>query len=208
MKEKEKWSIVLIHRLSQLMLGITVIGIVLNLVLLVVVNFSFLPSGLDLNVSLPAVIELEELGVYHSNKGPIDVIAKEMDGSIQILNAPKATVNIMSGFLMLVLILAFFSVRWFERMMKNVRHWKFFDPVNGKYLKKISKSLLGLWALVEFGYLFVFSFIMGRFEFDGLTVKYGFEVSFELLAVALFVWVLSQIFEEGAAMKEEQNLTV
>ncbi|MFG6687960.1 DUF2975 domain-containing protein [Mariniflexile sp. HNIBRBA6329] len=96
-----------------------------------------------------------------------------------------------------VLVLMFFCVLEFQRVMQSVRDVKTFRKNNVQSFRRIGQLLIGCAILT--------SYTAFRFENGGFK---GVSIPFTTLFLILFAFIMAEIFKEGVLMKEENDLTI
>lgn len=96
-----------------------------------------------------------------------------------------------------MLALFFLSVGEFKKIMKSVQSINTFRIDNVKSFRRI-----GQYAII---YFFVSSFYSYEFNEIGYT---GFRVSFAPFILALFAFIMAEIFKEGNLLLEDKELTI
>ena len=97
----------------------------------------------------------------------------------------------------MALILAFISVREFQKVIKSVKHVETFGVKNVKSFKRIGVCLLV--------YSIIMSYSSMRFKLGGFS---GFGLNVNLLILVLVAFIMAEIFKEGNSLKQENDLTI
>lgn len=210
MEKRSKWGMNLIHRLSQILFGLVLFAALLDAGLMVYLGFAAENGAVPdtVKISVPAKVELNEMATYHSKGEAVNMEVVSVDGSLLVAGAPRGMIFLLGGFVLLILLAAAVALLEFVKMMGRLKADNYFEARNVKALRHVAQWMAGIWLLVEVGQMIIFSTVTSRIEFENLTVRSDHEMSFQLLFVALFVWVLGYIFEEGLRIKHEQELTI
>lgn len=209
MKNQQKhFSILLIDGLTKVFFWFFA-GISAVFVLLLIFHLlGFSPDGVNLNVELPTSFKVLEEGTFKLGENVSSITITEASGKVNFDKAPRI-LSVSLALLVLPLIAALLYILWlFKDFTKNVKLGKVFDSVNISHLKRIAYIQVGSWFYLQVLVTVYNLFIVQRFEFNVVQFSYTNGKFSEILILALFIWVLSHIFEKGAEMEEENRLTV
>lgn len=95
------------------------------------------------------------------------------------------------------LLLLFLSIREFERVIRSVRNLSTFRNANVKSFRRI-----GMYALI---YFFIDGFTF--YGYGGL-ISTSFSPTLTPLMMALFAFIMAEIFKEGSLLIEDKELTI
>jgi hypothetical protein len=96
-----------------------------------------------------------------------------------------------------VLVLMFFCIWEFQKVMQSVKDIKTFGKNNVQSFRRIGLLLIG--------YAILTSYTSFRFENGGFK---GVSISFTVMFLILFAFIMAEIFKEGVLLKEENDLTI
>jgi len=207
-KQKTHTSIWLIDNLSRFVFWFFAAVSAIFLVFLIIHLLGFGPKELDLSVEFPTNFKVYEKGTFTLGENVSAITISEASGTINFENAPRL-VSVVIPLFVVPLLAALLYILWlFKGFTKNVRLGNAFDPVNIKHLKRMAYIIAGVWLYLQLTVTFYNLFIVQRFDFEGLQFTFKNGSFGSLLFIALFVWVLTHIFQKGAEMEEENRLTV
>jgi len=116
-------------------------------------------------------------------------------------------------FVSLILIILF----QIKKLVLAIRAQSFLEPKNIKIVNRLS-VLVGIWVLSTFifyeiiPYFFPLDLITERINFttlsESITANILSAIDFKMLLVAITLYVISVLFKEGYALKEEADLTI
>lgn len=154
-------------------------------------------------------IQLEEIGVLSSG------LTEDL-----VINKLPIVFVLLSSIVVMVLI---FSIMFFiNRWLFHLKHGKFFDPKNSRYIEYVGYSIitLGLWyGVQEFAESY---FKVDFFESNpevlerlsdaaiewGDLLSYTFTIDLMLLFMGILVWIIGRVFKYGTYLQEEYDQTV
>ncbi|MEL0651649.1 DUF2975 domain-containing protein [Algibacter sp. TI.3.09] len=96
-----------------------------------------------------------------------------------------------------ILLVLFLSIKEFQKILKSVKKVKSFEEDNIKSFRRIGKFIFIYTLLTSFQ---VMNFNKGYFH--------GFGISLTPLFLILFAFIMGEIFKEGYALKQENDLTI
>lgn len=95
----------------------------------------------------------------------------------------------------------------FKKFITNVKLGLLFKGDNIQYLKKFAYVLLAVWVYSKIVMIVLNLFILKAFTFDSVKIQFTVGSQFALY-LSLFIWILSDIFQKGVEIEEENNLTI
>jgi hypothetical protein len=208
MKKQQHFSIRLIDGITKVFFWFFAVVSTIFLVFIVLHLMGLTPEKLKLSVELPTSFSVMEEGSFATGDHVSTISISEATGKITFNRAPRL-VSVGFSFYVLPLLAALLYILWlFKGFTSNVRLGNVFDPTNIKHLKRLAYVIAGTWFYLQLTVVVYNIFIVQRFVFSGVQFSYGSGSYVGLLFVALFVWVLTHIFQKGAEMEEENRLTV
>ena len=165
-------------------------------------------DDLQLHIGLPISVDLIEKGSLTVSSTVIGVELVEMYGKVHFIDTPIFIGKLYGGFLLAIVTLTFYIFFIFRKFVTNVYLGAYFKLSNIALLKKIAYALLVIWFFtISYAY-FQYYYIAKNLEFESLIVVGDVKTSSEILLIALFIWVLSHIFQKGLELQEENDLTI
>ena len=98
---------------------------------------------------------------------------------------------------LIIMVLIFLSIRAFEKIMLSVKTSETFSRNNAKLFRDIGKYVIFITILTSYSV----------FRFDDV-IKTQFSISLIPLFYALLAFIMAEIFKEGSALKQENELTI
>jgi hypothetical protein len=172
--------------------------------------FDAFSDDLQLNVGMPVNINILEKGTLDldiSNKY-IDVKFTEMNGKVHFIDTPPALGRIYGTFMLIMMATSLYIFITFRRFIINVYNGKYFDIDNIALLKRIAYTMAGVWVFTVFYGYFQYFYIATNMQFNSIEITSDVQTSSDLLLGALFIWVLSHIFQKGVELKHDNELTI
>jgi len=208
-KHKSQFSIWLIYNLSRVIFWtFAVLSLIVILTALVLNLFVIPAEGYTLSVELPTNFEVQGKGLLNLSDATTAIKIYGASGTIAFENPPRIiSIAFFLGLIPLILAIMY-SVWTFKSFTFNVKMGKVFEIANIKYLKRIAYALFGIWVYLKMSIILFNSFVVPKIVFDGLEFSFTSGSLFKLLALSLFIWVLSHIFQKGVEIAEENKLTV
>ncbi len=183
--------------------AISVLGVILSLGLI----FELFPP-IQLHVGIPVQMEVLEIGKLEVKNISADVQFVEMTGKVHIMDTPKEIGKIYGFFIIIILLLFYYMMMTFRTFINNVYKGMYFDRKNIMLLKRIAYGLIGVWIFtVSYAY-FQYYYLVKNMTFESIKSMGEVQTFGNILSVALFVWVLSHIFQKGVELKNENELTI
>jgi hypothetical protein len=163
---------------------------------------------LHLHAVLPSEASYTEKGTVHLFGKEHEVEFVEATGKIHFINTDQRLAKWFGGFLMGIVCILLYIFLMFKRFIVNVYKGYIFEHFNIRMLKNMAYGLIAFWGFMLLYSRLFYYYIGKNAQFKHLTVSdnlnsYGF-----LLAIALFLWILSHIFMTGVKMQDEQNFTI
>lgn len=214
MEKIKSTSLKVISLLTNITYYFTLIGLVGILVLNILSYTDVLyPKGdnkSEVSINIPLAVELNEVGVYKTDAGLSELILSSDDSKFTFKNPPKNIVRVSVLFLLISLLIMFYLIFIFRKLISNVKKNHIFVTENSKFFKKLGVGTLVLWG-VEFITSFIFSLLVGNsiyFDTVQFEAKIDLKIDFTLIIFSLFLIVLSHIFNQGIRLQEEKDLTI
>jgi hypothetical protein len=206
--QKSNFSIKLIDGLSRLFFWFFAAGASLFVIVIVFNSLGLASTNVNVGIDIPTSFKVLERGSFNNGDTPIAITITEASGRIMFENAPRQFTAILLLFVVPV-IAAFLYMLWlFKGFIKNVKLGNTFKAENIRHLKCIAYVIAGMWLYMQTVYAVYNFYIVPRFSFNTLQFEYSHKLFGGTLFFALFMWVLSHIFEKGAEIEEENRLTV
>jgi hypothetical protein len=206
--KKQHFSIWLIDGLARIIFWFFAGVSAIYSVFLVIHLLGFTPDELNLSVELPTSFRVLEEGTFRDGDSISPITITEANGKVTFENAPKL-ISVVLPLCALPLVASLLYTLWlFKGFTKNVKLGRVFDPKNINHLKRIAYVITATWLYLQIGVVIYNLFIVSRFSFENLQFSYSHGSFGGLLIFALFIWVLSHIFQKGAEIEEENLLTV
>jgi len=208
---KKPLSIKVIYWITNITFWIYVVVSILAIALSVVFLFNLLPdNNLQLHVGMPVAVNILEKGTLDLNiaSNYMDVQFKEMYGKIHFIDTPASVAKVYSIFILTITGAFFYIFLIFRRFINNVYDGKYFDIDNIALLKRISYALVGVWIFTAVYSYFQYFFIAINLKFETITTTGDVQTYPLILLGALFIWVLSHIFQKGVELKYDNELTI
>jgi len=206
--QKMSFSIRLIDGLTRF--AFWFVGVITSLlVIFFIVNLlGITPSTLNVGFEVPTNFKVLEEGTYANNNTLLSIKITKASGSVIFEDAPRRFA-IAVLLVVLPITLALMFMLWlFKGFTKNVRLGNTFEQANIRHLKTISYVIAGMWLYLQALIAVYNLYMVPKFSFSGVQFEYSHGSFGGMLLFALFVWVLSHIFEKGAEIEEEHRLTV
>ncbi len=130
-------------------------------------------------------------------------------GEVLIKEAPSFFKWIIGFHSVIMVGLIFSMIHFFRSLVSLVNKGVFFASSCVKNLRRLAVVLAIIWGYDLFSGTVINLLVRSYYQTKGYRLTIGVEsASFYMLLVALFVWALSIIFEEGLRLKSENELTV
>jgi len=125
--------------------------------------------------------------------------------SLEVAEFPIALRVVYGLVLLLSTALVFYAISVFKIFISNINDKKYFDQDNIALLKRISKVIVVYWAVHFIKTLM--GFYLG-FKLGMTELCYNYNLHLSYLVIALIIWMLAHIFQNGTTMQEENQLTI
>ena len=96
-----------------------------------------------------------------------------------------------------ILLVLFLSIKEFQKVLESVKKVKSFEEENIKSFRRIGKFIFIYTLLASFQ---IMNFNKGYFH--------GFGISLTSLTLVLLAFIMAEVFKEGHALKQENDLTI
>jgi len=205
---KRHLSISVIYWLTNIAFWLFVFTAILGSALAICLFFNVFTDNMNLHAGLPVSFDLIEHGKLQLFNREIDVEFVEAYGKIKFSELVPFIGKIYGVFLILVIGIFFYIFKTFRTFIENVYHGAFFETSNFLLLRKIAYSIMVFWGIIVI-YSALQNFIIAQhLAFDNLVLSGSIEVHGEVVFIALFLLMLSQIFLQGAKLQEDNQLTI
>jgi hypothetical protein len=206
--KKPSFSIRLIDSLSHFIFWFFAVVSAIFVLFTLVNIMGLVPSSVDVGVELPTNFTVYEQGTFTYSNTQTAVEIKEASGVITFKSMPRfLSVGISVG--VLPLMLALLYILWlFKGFTRSVKLGEIFDISNIKRFKLIAYSVTAVWVYLQLVSTIYNLVVVPKFNFDGVEFGYSNGSFGEMLLFALFLWVLSHIFEKGAEIETDNQLTI
>lgn len=170
--------------------------------------FGFNPPDLNLHVQAPFTFDLDAAGYYHAESGEVSVRLVDASSKINFVGTPDFIARPIAFAIIIIVVLAFMAMLQFRLFIRNVYRGLYFDSHNIRYLKRMAWWIIGIWIATKVYFAVFYYIISSHIEFEGIHLTGNFNSDGYLFMIALFIYVLSHIFQKGMELEEEQKLTV
>ena len=207
-KQRTYFSINLIDGIARFIFWFFAVVSAVFLLFVLVNLLGFTPQGLDVGVELPTNFRVNEVGTFTFSDTQTAIEIKEASGVIIFKSMPRfLSVAISIGVLPLLFALLF--ILWlFKGFTRNVKLGNVFDLSNIKHFKRIAYIITATWVYLQVVSTVYNQVLVPNFTFSNVQFSYAHGSNGGMLLFALFVWVLSHIFETGAQINSENELTI
>lgn len=206
--QKSNFSIKLIDGLSHLFFWFFAVVASLLVIIIVINSLGLASTNVNIGIDLPTSFKVLEKGSFNNGDTPLAITITEASGTIMFENAPRQFTTILL-LLIVPVLAAFLYMLWlFKGFTKNVKLGNTFKAENIRHLKRIAYVIAGTWLYLQTVNAVYNFYIVPKFSFNNLQFEYSHGSLGGMLLFALFMWVLSHIFEKGAEIEEENRLTV
>jgi hypothetical protein len=161
-------------------------------------------------LSTPMEFSVSEQGTatFNSNQVlPVKIVRAK--GLIQI-NRPVPTVLLIPFFLLNLIFsgLILWVVYSLWKIVQSVRQKNPFTTINGKRLRIIAFSMVGIELVRGLADLTKMLYLEPRLHFETILIRSDISISFHVIIAGLVILVIAEAFRIGAEITEEQELTV
>ncbi len=206
---KAHFSIRLIYNLSRVLFWIFAVMSTIIVVTALILHLFVIPAeGYTLSAEIPTSFNVQGKGLLTFSDSSTDISIYRASGTIVFHNPPRSiSLAIFLGLIPLILVIAY-SLWILKTFTYNVKMGDVFEIANIRHLKRIAYILFGIWVYLKVVIVLFNSFVVPKIVFDGLEFVFTSGSMLKLLALSLFIWVLSHIFQKGVEIAEENKLTV
>ena len=204
---KNPLSIKVIYWVTNIIFWLFTVVSVLAVAVAIALMFNLF-GNTQLHTGIPVAVDILEQGKLEINNTITNVKFVEMYGKLHFIDTPAFLGRIYSIFIFIILGLFFFILLTFRRFINNVYKGIYFEINNIALLKRISYTLIGVWAFTVFYAYFQYYYIVKHLEFSSVKISGDIQTYPVILLFALFIWVLSHIFMKGCKLQEENNFTI
>ena len=207
---KRPTSIKIIYWITNITFWMFVVVAILGTALVTALMFDVFSGDLQLHVGIPVGINILETGILDLDLSSkyIDVQFTDMYGKIHFMDTPPDLGRIYGGYMLIILGIFLYIFLTFRKFINNVYKGKYFDIDNIYHLKKISYTLVGVWVFTAFYANFQYYYIAKNMQFNSIEITSDIQTYPTILLGALFIWVLSHIFQKGVELKHDNELTI
>jgi hypothetical protein len=170
--------------------------------------FGPIPESLNLHLQSPYTFELETPGTYHLEGITQELNFTEINGRIGFQDTPTKIVHWMTTAIFIGAMILFMVVRSFRAFVRVLRSGSYFDPRNVGRLKHMALWILVFWVFNKVYFIALGEFLRDSLYLDGMEIIGVYDTGSVEIFVALFLWVLSHIFQQGMEIQNENELTV
>lgn len=205
---KRHLSISVIYWITNITFWIFVVAAILAIIIAFGLFFDYFGDDSNLKVGLPVSFDVLEQGKLMLLNHSVDVKFVEAYGKIAFSELPPILGKIYGVFMIVVMGLFFYIFKLFKNFIRNVYDGAYFETSNFLLLRKMAYGILVFWiAIVVYSVLQNF-IIAHHLAFDSIAISGSMEFHGEVVFVALFLLMLSQIFVMGAKLQEDNQLTI
>jgi hypothetical protein len=162
----------------------------------------------QLQIGLPLAMELKETGQLLLNGENLNVEMKQLYGRVHIIDTPRAIAQVYGVFMIMMALVFLYIFQTFRDFIKAFYLGKYFDRKNIMLLKRIAYAIVFIWVFYVFYILFQYFYLVRNMSFTTAKFTGDFETYPQILLVALFIWVLSHVFQKGVDLQNENELTI
>ena len=130
-------------------------------------------------------------------------------GRLMVTNGPLGLFYLSIFWYLIFLVISLFVIKKILHIIKRVEKREFFLKENADIVRKIAFSLLFLWFLQGIFRAVYDFFLTGNISSKIVKVSklYGIQ-DIDNLALPLLIFIFAEVFRAGAALKEDQDLTI
>lgn len=170
--------------------------------------FGFIDNSLGLKTPVYFSV-IEEGTVTFDSDQIVPVKIKRAKGLIRI-EKPVPQALVLPFFIMTLGIAClgmwvFYSLR---KIIQSVKDGNPFSVNNGKRLRIIAFSMMGIEIIGAFAGLIKMLYILPRLDFESVKIHSIIHISPHVIIAGLVILVIAEAFRIGAEMKDEQELTI
>ncbi|MCF8364706.1 MAG: DUF2975 domain-containing protein [Bacteroidales bacterium] len=205
---KRHLSISVIYWITNISFWIFVAASLLAVAIAIGLFFNLFGDDLNLHVGLPVSFDLLETGKLQLQNSSIDVKFVEAYGNIGFSELPSFVGKIYGVFMLVVIGIFFYIFKIFRTFVQNVYKGEYFETSNFLLLRKAGYGVLIFWLIILIYSILQYFILAQNLAFDSLELSGSIEFHGEVVFVALFLLMLSQIFLQGAKLQEDNQLTI
>ncbi len=206
--QKRHFSIRAIYWIVQVAFGVYVAGAVIGVVVAGGIFFNLFGDSLHLNLNFPVAIDALETGKLTLGGHAFAVKFVDAYGKLKFIETPPAMARVFGGFLLIALATGFYVIKMFRDFVANVYRGAIFEIRNMMLLRNMAYGLLAAWIILT-GYTLYVQMITGaNLNFGSLRPSGNLQFFPGIIFVAIFVWMLSQIFLYGSRLQQDNDLTI
>lgn len=151
---------------------------------------------------------MQEKGVYNDDNIISDFSILKTSGVVEIEN-PPTVLRIFLPLITIPILGAVLYMLWlFKKFTSNVKLGNTFHKTNIRNLKHIAYLVVGYWVYEQVITILLNCFVVKNLSLNGITFENLPVGGLATLVFALIIWVLSHIFEKGAAIETDNQLTI
>ena len=167
-------------------------------------------SDYSSGLSTPMEFSVPEQGTatFNSNQVvPVKIVGGR--GVVQI-NRPVPNVLLIPFFILNFIFfgLILWIVYSLRKIVQSVRQKNPFTSTNGKRLRIIAFSMVGIELIRGLADLTKMLYLEPRLHFETILIRSDISISFHVIVAGLVILVIAEAFRIGAEIKEEQEFTV
>ena len=167
-------------------------------------------SDYSSGLSTPMEFSVPEQGTatFNSNQVvPVKIVGGR--GVVQI-NRPVPNVLLIPFFILNFIFsgLILWIVYSLWKIVQSVRQKNPFTSTNGKRLRIIAFSMVGIELVRALADLTKMLYLEPRLHFETILIRSDISISFHVIVAGLVILVIAEAFRIGAEIKEEQEFTV
>lgn len=194
------------YSLLSLLLGITIGLTIYYSVLPLIFDEHVIPRPAYMQVTVDEMVKRPFMKIDN-----VSYNIRGLAGSL-IINTDSLPVNILMSIISFLqwggIVMGLFLIR---KILLNIYSGLFFDKHNTIYTKIIGMMIIGI-PFIKFLVQFLIFKIIYEAPFlqkiNGFQLDKKPDISFSTLLLGVFVYIFSQIFNEGFRLKQENDLTV
>jgi len=200
------FSIRFLNFITLLAYWLAIFGIVFTGVLWILSLLGFNTSTFVYQYSFPIHFNVIEAGVINKISESVSIV--DAQGKIQFNSGGQVLINQLLVSMLVLFSIFFLVMGYLRKFMKNIRTGNFFIIENMILLRKVSYSLIGMWAVNVIVKIWFTFQITKEITFTTIDIRQNLNADFDMLILPAALLMLSHIFAEGIRLKTEQDLTV
>jgi len=162
----------------------------------------------QINIGVPLAYNIIEKGVLHLNGDIIKVQFTQMYGNISIDDTPVYITRVYGVFIIIMLAILVYIFKTFKEFVSTIYRGCYFDRKNIMSLKRIAYAIVLVWFFRLVYLIFQYFYLVKNIEIKSADFSGQFQTYPLILLFALFIWVLSHIFQKGVELQKENELTI